>query len=177
MVKDLERKILNIATDYLDKQGHKVEVRVFKSNIKARAGVEKYDDDRYHIQINEDALLSSFEGYTIEEYEEKVCQDLVDTVLHECCHIICMEQNLGYHDGDYDFEKMLYDKYINSNYHRYPCAKTMQEQNKGDKENIKKLSKILNITRNELYDYLENREENFIEEYTQYTKQIWEIFE
>ncbi len=106
-----------------------------------------------------------------------MCQDLVDTVLHECCHIICMEQNLGYHDGDYDFEKMLYDKYINSNYHRYPYAKTMQEQNKGDKENIKKLSKILNITRNELYDYLENREENFIEEYTQYTKQIWEIFE
>ena len=77
--KRLRKKILNIATDYLDKQGHKVEIRVFESDIKARAGVEKFDD-RYRIHINEDALLSSFGGYAIEEYEEQVCQDLVDTV-------------------------------------------------------------------------------------------------
>lgn len=172
MIKDLESKILNIAINYLDKQGYKVEIRLFNTNSnRMRAGVEKFDD-RYHIHINEDALLSSFEGYTIEEYEEQVCQDLVDTILHECCHIICMEENLGYNDGDYDFEKMLYDNHINSNYHRYPGALTMQEQAKGEKENEEKLCKILNIKIDELYDYLENRENSFCEEYAEYISQI-----
>lgn len=174
MIKDLERKILNIATDYLDKQGHKVEIRLFHTDSKRmRAGVCQYDN-RYHLYINKDALLTSLTQYTIEEDKTLVYQDLVDTVLHECCHIICMEENIGSHDGDYDFEKMLYDNYINSNYHGYTNALTIEDAIKSEKENAKKLCKMINITLNELDDYLENREENFYEEYAEYINKIYE---
>ena len=168
---NLEQTILEIATDFLKSKGHEVEIRIFNedlSKLNGRAGVIKFDD-RYHLMIDRNAILSDFKG-TNEEVE--IAIDLVDTILHECCHIICMEENLGSHDGDYDFEKMIYDKYINSNYHRYPRALTMQEQIEGEKEELNKLSKILNISVDNLYDYLENREENFNEEYAEYISQI-----
>lgn len=171
MIQDLESKILRIATDYLNTQGHQVEIRIFNENLSklnGRAGVHKFDD-RYYLYIDKKTILKDF--YETNE-EIDIAISLVDTILHECCHIICMEENLGSHDGDYDFEKMIYDKYINSNYHRYPRALTMQEQIEGEKEELNKLSKILNISVDNLYDYLENREENFNEEYAEYISQI-----
>lgn len=164
---NLEQTILEIATDFLKSKGHEVEIRIFNedlSKLNGRAGVIKFDD-RYHLMIDRNAILSDFKG-TNEEVE--IAIDLVDTILHECCHIICMEENLGSHDGDYDFEKMIYDNYINSNYHRGDDAKTILEFAICEENNNNLLSNILNISIDDLYDYLDNREENFNESYYKY---------
>lgn len=161
MINNMEEKVLKIATDYLeDCLGYEVEIRLFNSSGNFRAYIEKFGN-RYHLYINKDQLKYSIGGYTVEDDKEEVAKDLVDTVLHECIHIICMEENIGSYDGDFNFEKMLYDRYVNSNYHRYTGNITMQEQAKGERKNIEKLSNILNITIGEMYEYLDEIEDNF----------------
>lgn len=92
----MEEIVLDIATDFLEKQGHKVEIRLFDEIINARAGVGKFGD-RYNFYINKNALSYSITGET-EDFE--VAKDLIDTILHECIHIICMEKNLNSNECD-----------------------------------------------------------------------------
>jgi predicted SprT family Zn-dependent metalloprotease len=175
MIKNLEIKILDIATDYLEKEGYPVRIKLLHTDEGYRAGVT-YFPDKYLLFINKDALQFSFEGYTYEEDEEdeeEVAIALVDTILHECIHIICWEENIGCGDGDFDFEKMLYDRDINSNYHRCSDALTMQDQIEGDKRQLEKLSKLLNISTYDLSYYLDvDKTENFYAKYYKYVKYV-----
>lgn len=175
MLSNIEEKVLNIATEYLeDCLGYGVEIRLFNSNGNYRAGVEKIDD-RYNMYINKNELKYSINRHTVEDDKEEVARDLVDTVLHECIHIICMEENQDSNDGDFYFEKMLYDRYVNSNFHRYTGNITMQQQTEGEKKNLEKLSNILNISIEEIYEYLDEIEDKFFGKYYKYINYVLDL--
>jgi len=62
---------------------------------------------------------------------------------------------------------------INSNYHRCSDALTMQDQIEGDKRQLEKLSKLLNISTYDLSYYLDvDKTENFYAKYYKYVKYV-----
>ncbi|WP_270301841.1 hypothetical protein [Terrisporobacter petrolearius] len=157
-------KIEYIVDDFLKKNNCNV-------NIEIGIGVTEYvnmsvgkitNRNSYGLSISPDMIIKLY--YTQEE-----CTQIIDCLLHECVHIIAEERGLGFNDGDYDFEKLLYDMHIISNYHGASTAVNIEKALIKEKENNKYLSDLLNIPIDELKEYICERElEIFSEIYYKY---------
>lgn len=73
---------------------------------------------------------------------------ILNTLLHECLHHIAFHKNLNFNDGDYDFEKLLFKKGVDSNYEDYELDELFPNESfsEGRSDNFNKIkSKYIKI--------------------------------
>ncbi len=141
--------INSIVTDFISSLGYNLKIKCELINEEySPILATTYLVGQLYLILNEPLLLI---GTPHKEYEDEETRavDLVNTILHECCHLITREG-----DGDFNFEKMLYDLDIISNF----------------KE--KDLQEILKLTDEEIQVYTLNREVNFENKYSKYINEF-----
>lgn len=144
-------KILNIVNDYLIKNNTIVSVSIEytdRTDCKACMDSSQKDKFKYIIGYNPELWESKLKKPKYDNFD--YARDIVSTMLHEATHIISHHRNLNSTDGDYGFEKLLYDNYLNSNY------------------KVMKGAEILGISEEEYQKYLDERPDNFYTNYINY---------
>ncbi|UVX70663.1 MAG: hypothetical protein [Bacteriophage sp.] len=154
--------MLDIVNDFLRKNGVivsvSIEVTKFDGYDKPKAQLisDRKDEFIYTILYDPEYWDNMIEP----RYEHQIdyARDIVSTMLHEATHIICNHRGIESKDKSYDFEKLIYDNYLNSNY---------------DNADGRFLSGLLGITREEyLRNYKKEREDKFFTKYINYVNYL-----
>lgn len=145
--------INSIATDFISSLGYNLEIKCYfidDERSPISAGVY-FEDTPLVLTLNEPLLLI---GTPNKPYEDERIRAIyiVDTILHECCHLITRET-----DEKYNFEKMIYDLDISSNLIT---------------QDPKYLQKLLKLSDEEIQGYIQNRKSNFENKYSKYINEF-----
>lgn len=151
-------KIIDIVNDFLIKNDTRVDVNIEYINFngydefKAVVDSSKKDELKYTISYNLDYWTERIEP--MHKYPIDYAKDIVSTMLHEATHIICHNRKINTSDGSHDFEKMIYENYLNSNH---------------DNPDGRFLSELIGISQETYLDnYRNKREDEFFIKYINY---------
>lgn len=110
------------ATVSLSKETNKAQWGRYRDLVYNAFKKEYYQDgeEYFKIELNDESWVNMGLANNAEH--------ILNTLLHECIHHIAFHKNLDFNDGDYDFEKLLFEKGIDSNYENYELDELFHRQ-------------------------------------------------
>lgn len=105
-------KMQNVVDKFLKDNNIDVKANIILANRNPRAcwyrNISPTGKDIFFIEFNDSNWISFNQGNNAES--------ILNTLIHECLHHLAYHRKLKFNDGDYDFEKLLFEYGADSNY-------------------------------------------------------------